>query len=162
MLKIHFEQTPIGRIGIAEENGSISHLCFENDSSLDGAEQGETPLIREAFVQLRAYLAGTRKEFSLPLAPTGSPFMLRLWQELCKVPYGATISYRDLAAAAGSPRGARAAGMACNRNPIAIFIPCHRVIGSSGSLTGFGGGLGLKERLLALEKSGRQTPNGKV
>ena len=81
--------------------------------------------------------------------------MRMAWDELRRIPYGKTASYQEIAAAAGSPKGARAAGMACNRNPIAIIIPCHRVIGASGSLTGFGGGLDLKERLLALEKSGK-------
>lgn len=77
--------------------------------------------------------------------------MRRAWEELCRIPYGETVSYRELAAAAGRPRGARAAGMACNRNPIPIIIPCHRVIGASGRLTGYGGGLDIKEKLLALE-----------
>jgi methylated-DNA-[protein]-cysteine S-methyltransferase len=153
-MKLYFEQTAIGRIGIAEENGSITHLCFETDPPPTGAEICATPLLSEAFSQLHAYLAGRRTEFSLPLAPKGTAFMRRAWQELCRIPYGSTASYREIAAAVGIPKGARAAGMACNRNPVPIFIPCHRVIGANGRLTGYDGGLELKEKLLALEKSG--------
>jgi len=154
-MKLHFEQTAIGRIGIAEENGCITHLCFDTDAPPAGAELCETALLKEAFSQLHDYLAGKRTGFSLPLTPSGTAFMRRAWDELCRIPYGSTASYREIAAAVGSPKGARAAGMACNRNPLAIFIPCHRVIGASGKLTGYDGGLELKERLLALEKNGR-------
>jgi len=154
-MKLHFEQTAIGKIGIAEEDGSITRLIFEGDAPPAEAELCATPLLREAFSQLHAYLAGERTDFTLPFAPTGTAFMLSAWQELCRIPYGGTASYRELAAAAGSPKGARAAGMACNRNPLPIFIPCHRVVGASGRLTGYGGGLDLKEKLLALEKNGR-------
>jgi len=158
-MKLHYSQTTIGRIGITEENGSITHLIFEGDAPPADAELCETPLLKEAFSQLHAWLAGERTDFSLPLAPTGTAFMLRAWQELCRIPYGSTASYRELAAAAGSPKGARAAGMACNRNPLPIFIPCHRVVGASGRLTGYGGGLELKEKLLALEINGRLPDN---
>jgi methylated-DNA-[protein]-cysteine S-methyltransferase len=154
MLQLHFEQTAIGRIGIAAENGSITHLLFEKDSPPADAELCATPLLKEAFSQLHAWLAGERTEFSLPLAPKGTAFMRRAWQELCRIPYGRTASYREIAAAVGIPKGARAAGMACNRNPVPIFIPCHRVIGANGRLTGYDGGLELKEKLLALERSG--------
>lgn len=154
-MKIFFSETDIGRIGIAEEKGSITHLCFATDTPPTGVEIGETALLKEAFQQLREYLGGKRTEFSLPLDPVGTAFMRRAWQELCKIPYGSTASYQQIAAAVGIPKGARAAGMACNRNPVPIFIPCHRVIGTSGKLTGYDGGLELKERLLALEHSGR-------
>jgi methylated-DNA-[protein]-cysteine S-methyltransferase len=150
-MKVHFAQTPIGRIGIAEVDGSITALYFAGESPPEDAERCETPLLKEAFNQLRDYFAGKRTAFSLPLAPAGTAFMRRAWEELCRIPYGETVSYRELAAAAGRPRGARAAGMACNRNPIPIIIPCHRVIGASGRLTGYGGGLDIKEKLLALE-----------
>jgi methylated-DNA-[protein]-cysteine S-methyltransferase len=101
--------------------------------------------------QLEEYFAGERREFDLELAPSGSPFQLSVWRALCAIPYGATASYGEIAAAVGQPGAARAVGGANNRNPIAIVVPCHRVIGASGSLTGYGGGLPRKRRLLALE-----------
>ncbi len=97
------------------------------------------------------YLEGKLQVFTLPLKVEGSPFMKRAWKKLAEVPYGRTITYGDLAALAGNPKAARAAGMACARNPIAIFIPCHRVVGSGGRLVGFGGGLNLKSWLLEHE-----------
>lgn len=151
-MKVMFEQTIIGRIGLAEENGSITALFFPGEATPAAAVIDATPLLREAFTQLHAWLAGERENFELPLAPKGSDFMQRVWQELCRIPYGATASYGAVAAAVGSPKAARAVGMACNRNPIPLIIPCHRVIGSSGTLVGYGGGLEIKEKLLALEK----------
>jgi len=101
--------------------------------------------------QLQEYFAGERREFELELAPTGSPFQLEVWSALRTIPYGETASYGEIAAAVGQPGAARAVGGANNRNPIAIVVPCHRVIGASGSLTGYGGGLPRKQQLLALE-----------
>jgi len=158
-MKIFYEQTLIGRIGIGEENGSITRLCFETDAPPAGAEICPTLLLKEAFSQLHAWLAGKRTEFSLPLAPAGPAFLSRVWQELCRIPYGSTAGYREIAVAAGSPKAARAVGMACNRNPLPIFIPCHRVIGATGRLIGYRGGLELKERLLAFEKGCSQRDN---
>ena len=149
---ISFQQTAIGRIAVAECGGAITNLCFAAETLPQQAEIGETELIREAFRQLDAYLAGELRLFSLPLAPSGTPFMLRVWQILSKIPYGTTLSYRDIAVAAGNPLAARAVGMANNRNPVPIFIPCHRVIGSNGSLTGYRGGFAIKKRLLELER----------
>lgn len=151
-MKLLFEHTVIGRIGLAEENGNITGLYFPDEAPPAEAVIGATPLLREAFTQLHAWLAGERETFDLPLAPQGSDFMQRVWQELCRIPYGATASYGAVATAVGSPKAARAVGMACNRNPIPIIIPCHRVIGSSGRLVGYGGGVAIKEKLLALEK----------
>ncbi len=112
----------------------------------------ETPLLKQAVTELEEYLAGERREFPLPLHTEGTPFQERVWEVLRRIPYGQTLSYGQVAALAGSPKGARAAGMACHCNPIMVFIPCHRVVGSDGSLTGFGGGLAVKEKLLALER----------
>lgn len=103
--------------------------------------------------QLNGYFAGRLTEFDVDLAPEGTPFQLTVWRELRKIPYGATISYGELARRIGNPAASRAVGSANGRNPISIIIPCHRVIGSSGGLTGFGGGLENKRRLLALEQS---------
>lgn len=105
----------------------------------------------DAARQLEAYFAGELRDFDLELAPTGTPFQLQVWEALRAIPYGQTASYGEIARAVGQPGAARAVGGANNRNPIAIVVPCHRVIGSGGSLTGYGGGLGRKRRLLALE-----------
>lgn len=110
------------------------------------------PLVRRALAQLREYFAGLRRQFDLPLAPVGSAFQVRVWQALCAIPYGETRSYGELARAIGSPRAARAVGAANGANPIAIVIPCHRVIQSDGGLGGYGGGRELKQFLLDLER----------
>ena len=102
--------------------------------------------------QLRAYFAGELETFDLPLAPQGTPFQLGVWRRLCEIPYGQTISYGELARRLGNPNASRAVGLANGSNPIPIVIPCHRVIGSNGKLTGYGGGLPIKEKLLALER----------
>lgn len=115
----------------------------------------ETPLHREAFRQLTEYLEGKRKDFDLPLKPAGTPFQQRVWQALREIPYGQTRSYGEIARAVGNPKASRAIGMANNRNPVMIFIPCHRVIGTDGRLVGYAGGLDVKERLLRLEESHR-------
>ena len=111
---------------------------------------------REAFTQeateLREYFAGERREFSLRLAPQGTPFQQRVWKALCRIPYGETWSYGQLASQIGKPSASRAVGLANGRNPLPIVIPCHRVIGANGSLTGYGGGLPIKRHLLALER----------
>jgi methylated-DNA-[protein]-cysteine S-methyltransferase len=103
--------------------------------------------------QLEAYFAGERRTFDLPLAPTGTPFQRQVWEELARIPYGETVSYAELAARAGRPGAARAAGAANGRNPISIVLPCHRVVGSSGALTGYAGGMERKRWLLAHETS---------
>ncbi len=103
--------------------------------------------------QLSQYFAGQRKQFDLPLAPQGTRFQKRVWKELCAIPHGQVRSYQDIARAIGNPKAARAVGMANHRNPIAIIIPCHRVIGKNGALVGYAGGLAMKERLLRLEKA---------
>ncbi|HOP51816.1 MAG: methylated-DNA--[protein]-cysteine S-methyltransferase [Thermovirgaceae bacterium] len=145
-------ETVIGPVGIEEDEGSITRLFLPNKARRIKGPDGEgTPLLAEAFGQLDLYLEGKLQRFSLPLRPEGTEFMKRVWRELLKVPYGRTTTYRELAVAAGSPGGSRAAGMANAKNPIAIFIPCHRVIGSNGKLVGFGGGLELKSWLLDLE-----------
>jgi len=149
---IWFRDTSIGRIGIEENDGSIVSVYFATDAVPKDLASGETPLIRKAFEQLELYLAGRLTEFSLPLKPEGTAFMKNVWQKLCEVPYGRTASYKDIAAAIGNPRAVRAVGQANNRNPIPIFIPCHRIIGKNGKLVGYGGGLELKEKLLELEK----------
>jgi methylated-DNA-[protein]-cysteine S-methyltransferase len=106
----------------------------------------------ETIRQLHAYFAGDLENFNLQLAPEGTPFQLEVWRRLCDIPYGETISYGQLASQIGNPKASRAVGLANGSNPIPIVIPCHRVIGSNGKLTGYGGGLPIKEKLLALER----------
>ena len=155
-LFLYYQKTDIGSVGIAENDGSITSLFFESGDSLRGAEIIETKLLAEAFRQLNCYLAGKLKQFSLPLAPSGTPFMLQVWKTLCKIAYGTTVTYKDIATAVGNPLAVRAVGMANHRNSIPIFIPCHRVIGNDGTLTGYRGGLALKQQLLELEHSFRK------
>lgn len=148
MKKIFYYDTYAGRIGIAEENGAITYLIFsERDWTVE-----ETDLIKETKRQLDEYFAGKRKEFDIPTRLEGTEFQKRVWEELRKIPYGKTVTYKDIAEAVGCPKGFRAVGLANNRNPISIIYPCHRVIGSNGSLTGYGGGLDVKEKLLELER----------
>jgi methylated-DNA-[protein]-cysteine S-methyltransferase len=149
---ISVRETSIGPIGIEGDERSITRLYLPNRAvELKDLDGDETPVVREAFRQLEMYLDGRLREFSLPLKPEGTEFFRRVWEKLREVPYGKTASYKDLAVASGNPKAVRAVGMANARNPIAIFIPCHRIIGTSGKLVGFGGGLELKSRLLALE-----------
>jgi methylated-DNA-[protein]-cysteine S-methyltransferase len=108
--------------------------------------------LRETARQLRAYFAGELEAFDLALAPQGTLFQLAVWNRLCEIPYGETISYGELARRMGKPNASRAVGLANGANPIPIVIPCHRVIGSNGKLTGYGGGLPIKEKLLGLER----------
>ena len=112
-----------------------------------------TPLTHEAFRQLQEYFAGERREFSLPYALHGTEFQKKVWAALAAIPYGQTRSYRDIAAAVGNPKAVRAVGAANGKNPLWIILPCHRVVGADGSLTGYAGGLEMKKRLLELEKT---------
>ena len=146
-----FRDFPFGRFGVEEKEGAVTHLYLNPAGAVLPAEERETPLLAEAMRQLAEYFAGERREFELPLVPEGTPFMRRVWAELVKVPYGATATYGEIAERIGNPGGSRAVGLANNRTPIAIIIPCHRIIGSSGKLVGYAGGVELKERLLALE-----------
>lgn len=148
---IQFKQTALGNIGIAEENSEIIRLVFPTDPVSREPDNKTTPYLREAFRQLDAYLSGDLKIFSLPLAPKGTAFQTLVWDLLRKVPYGQTATYRDIASAAGNGKACRAVGLANNKNPIPIFIPCHRIIGADGKLTGYRGGLDMKRRLLDLE-----------
>jgi len=154
-MNIYYYDTELGRIGIAECDGRITALYFEGETVPENAEICETAVLREAAGQLKAYLAGDLQKFSLPLEPVGTPFMQSVWRALCDIPYGMTVSYKDIAAAVGKPKASRAVGMANNRNPLPIFIPCHRVVGASGALVGYGGGLDIKIRLLETEKKNR-------
>lgn len=142
--------TPLGTMSLAGEDGAITRLYLPG-APTPRLTSHPTPLLLEGERQLLEYLGGRRKTFDLPLNPQGTPFQRRVWQALEAIPFGETRTYRDVAQAVDSPRGFRAVGMANHRNPIPIFIPCHRVVGADGSLTGYAGGVELKKALLSLE-----------
>lgn len=150
MKRAMFIETPVGTIGLRELNGALSEVMLPGSFRLEAAES--TPLLREAARQLELYFEGRLREFDIPLLLDGTPFQVAVWRELVKIPYGETAGYGEIAAAIGKPKAARAVGMANHRNPLAIVVPCHRVIGADGKLVGYGGGLELKRRLLELEK----------
>ena len=139
-------------LGLTEKDGAITRLIFATKEEAVHGAATETPLLRGAALQLEQYLAGRRKEFFLPIDPQGTAFMRLVWEALETIPYGETRSYKQIAAQIGHDKAYRAVGLANNRNPIPIIIPCHRVIGHNGRLVGYGGGLPLKERLLQLEQ----------
>ena len=149
MKQILIVPSPVGPLTLTQEDQALTGLHF-GEHPQQGAED-PTPLLEEAARQLEEYFAGQRKEFSLPLAPKGTEFQLRVWQALLQIPYGETRSYGELAAMVGNPKACRAVGGANHRNPLSILIPCHRVVGTGGSLTGYAGGLSVKEFLLKLE-----------
>lgn len=147
--------TPIGKLMIAGDENAIHRIEFPRRGKPARPEpdwlQSSKGPVQEAVRQLREYFAGARTDFDLPLAPQGTDFQRNVWRRLQEIPYGETISYGELARRVGNPKASRAVGAANGSNPIPIVIPCHRVIGANGKLTGFGGGLPTKEALLALE-----------
>lgn len=145
--------TSIGPLTLEEENGCLTALRFNPDLPRDAAPFAlpSTPLLRQAAAQLQEYFEGKRREFTLPLAPKGTPFQQKVWAALQTIPYGQTRSYKEVAIAVGNEKACRAVGMANNRNPLPIFIPCHRVVGANGKLVGYAGGLDVKTHLLELE-----------
>lgn len=147
--------TTIGQLYLAEEEGCIVRIT--SGHALAGDELGESPLLEQAASEVTEYLAGKRREFTVPVRTKGTPFQEKVWAALRRIPFGETRSYGEIACEVGSPRGARAVGMACNRNPVLLLVPCHRVIGRTGKLVGFAVGLSMKERLLELE--GREIPS---
>jgi methylated-DNA-[protein]-cysteine S-methyltransferase len=153
MKNVFFYQTDIGEIGIAESENVITNLYFDRGSIHESISELETELLKEAGSQLKDYLAGKLRNFDLPLAPVGTKFMKSVWTVLQDIPYGETRSYGQIAQIIGKPSAYRAVGLSNSRNPISIFIPCHRVIGAKGELTGYLGGLEIKKHLLELEKS---------
>lgn len=147
-----YMKTPVGELELAEDGQGICSLSF--GSAREDAREEETPLLLEAKKQLEEYFAGMRRQFDLPLSLRGTTFQMRDWQALLEIPYGETRSYGEIARIIGNPRGARAVGMANRSNPVAIIVPCHRVIGADGRLTGYAGkkkSLDIKEYLLRLE-----------
>ena len=146
-----FYETPVGILRIVQRGDAISSILRTSENPGDEYEENETSLLSETYRQLQEYFAGTRKEFSLPLAPEGTEFQQKAWKALTEIPYGETISYGEEAQRLGC-KCARAVGQANGRNPIVIVIPCHRVIRGDGSIGGYSGGLDMKEFLLELEQ----------
>ena len=142
--------TPLGPMALGEEEGAVVRLYLPGQPT-PRLMSRETPLLGRGRRELLEYLSGERRDFDLPLSPRGTPFQLRVWRALRDIPWGQTRTYRDIALAVDCPRGFRAVGMANHHNPIPILIPCHRVVGSGGTLTGYAGGLALKRALLKLE-----------
>jgi len=139
------------KLGIIEESGFITGIFFGDGAGDRDCQTQETPLLKRAARELGEYFEGRRKVFGFPIQPSGTAFQKKVWDAVSAIPYGETRTYKEIAVQAGNPLAARAVGMANNRNPIVIVIPCHRVIGHNGALTGYGGGLDVKEYLLALE-----------
>jgi methylated-DNA-[protein]-cysteine S-methyltransferase len=152
--------SPVGRLLLAGDPGGLTLISFPSGSRMQRPAPGwqrDDAVFAAAITQLAEYFAGTRTAFSLPLRPAGTAFQLSVWAALREIPFGATISYGELARRIGHPSAARAVGAANGANPLPIVVPCHRVIGADSSLTGFGGGLATKRFLLAHEA--RLSPN---
>ena len=148
-------ESPLGPLLLVADEAGLRQILFVNGRHAAQPESSwkeDSELFREAIRQLQTYFAGELEKFDLQLAPEGTPFQLEVWRNLCEIPYGATVSYGELAIRIGNPKACRAVGLANGSNPIPVVIPCHRVIGSNGKLTGYGGGLPIKEKLLALER----------
>ena len=143
------------RLRVIAGDSGLRAIEFE-PGPIEGERNDSHPLLGETVRQLREYFDGTRREFALPLELQGTDFQRRVWEMLLTIPYGETRSYRELAQAIGAPKAVRAVGAANGANPLPIVVPCHRVIGANGKLTGYGGGLPLKKRLLELEKQTAQ------
>ncbi len=147
--------SPLGPLLLVADGDSLRRIHFVNGrhpAQPDPVWKQDPAPLKEPLRQLNAYFAGDLENFDLPLAPEGTTFQQQVWKQLCDIPYGETISYGELARRIGNPNASRAVGLANGSNPIPIIIPCHRVIGSNGKLTGYGGGLPIKEKLLALEQ----------
>ena len=155
---VYFDRvpSPLGEIVLASDGDALSGAWFDgqrHQPPIGSAWQRrpDLPLLRHAAAELAEYFAGERIVFSVPLAPVGTPVQRDVWRAIASVPYGETIAYCELAARAGRPKSIRAAGAATGRNPLSIIVPCHRIVGADGALTGYAGGLARKRALLALE-----------
>ncbi len=153
MLREIIYNCPFAKIFIKYDNHALHYVGFTQNNELVALHitEPDNTLIKHTFTQFNEYFAGKRKTFDLPYMLDGTEFQQSVWKALCSIPYGETRSYKDMAIAVGNPRGCRAVGLANNKNPISIIVPCHRVIASSGHLSGYGGGIKMKQALLDLE-----------
>ena len=158
-MQIRIIDSPVGELRLAAEDGFLTELRFgcPADNPPDSTVE---PVLDEAERQLAEYFRGERKAFDIPLKPKGTPFQMADWEALKEIPYGETVTYGDIARRIGRPKAFRAVGSANHNNPISIIVPCHRVIGAGGKLTGYGGGLDVKQKLLELEQKWKD--NGEV
>ncbi len=152
-MNFQYLDTPIGTLRLLAENAQLVNIEFAGQYGANGAVENNDTVLAACAAQLTDYFAGKRRHFDLPLAPQGSPFQLSVWAALANIPFGQVRSYRDIAQSIGNPAAVRAVGAANGRNPLPIVVPCHRVIGSNGALTGFAGGLEVKRFLLDLERA---------
>ena len=157
-------QSPVGRLRLVADDAGLRGLAFVDGDDAgrqapDPSWKRDSARLRDVAAQLDAYFAGELQDFDVPLAPEGTEFQRLVWTALRDIPYGETRSYGEIARAVGKPNASRAVGLANGSNPIAIIVPCHRVIGSSGALVGYGGGLPIKEKLLALERGQERLPS---
>ncbi len=156
-MNTHYLDTPIGALQLLVRDGALIRICFPEQFYEVSDEQQVSPynsdVLQTASAQLQEYFAGQRQRFDLPLGAQGTAFQHSVWRALGEIPYGELRSYRDIACQIGRDKAVRAVGAANGRNPLPIVVPCHRVIGSDGSLTGFAGGLAIKRQLLMLEGS---------
>ncbi len=141
---------PLGRLTIVANESGLTQILF-GPHSIEGAAKRPSALTNTAATQLQEYFAGKRRDFDLPLDPHGTEFQLKVWEQLKRIPYGETRTYAQIAEAVGSPKGFRAVGLANNKNPLPIVVPCHRVIGAGGKLVGYAAGIKIKRYLLELE-----------
>ena len=159
MFSYDYFTSPQGRMLLVADDKALTAVCFVGQKyaprvAADWKRDGAHALLRQAKRELAEYFAGKRTRFSIKLAPHGTPFQRSVWKAIAGVGFGKTIAYAELARRAGRPGSARAAGAATGRNPIGVIVPCHRIVGSNGSLTGYAGGLAKKRALLALEARG--------
>src|SRR5579863_3389204 len=148
-------KSPIGELLLVADDSALTGIYFVGCDHIPTASKGwkrnaQHPVLRQAAAQLEEYFAGKRKTFSLPLRLSGTEFQQKVWEQIARIPHGETINYSELARRAGAPEAVRAAGTSTGRNPVAVIVPCHRVVGKDGTLCGFAGGLDRKRHLLAL------------
>jgi methylated-DNA-[protein]-cysteine S-methyltransferase len=154
-------ETPVGALTLVAGDDGLRSILWPGQPPPRDAEAGRHPVLAETERQLREYFAGTRRSFDLPLDLVGTPFQQRAWLALATIPFATTISYGEQARRLGVPRAVRAIGAANGRNPISIVLPCHRVVGANGALTGYGGGLDAKRDLLEHERSQSDVPRSR-
>lgn len=151
MKHIVYIDTPLGNMSLTADETGICGLDLHGSEAADIPVK-ETAVLKTAKIQLEEYFLGKRKEFDVPLSLEGTKFQVSVWNALCTIPYGELRSYKQIAELVNCPKGFRAVGMANHVNPVSIIVPCHRVVGSDGSMTGYGGGLDMKKYLLELER----------